>query len=442
MPEINNRYLVNISWLILLRWVASIGQLLTVAVSALVIGLELPLLPLFIVITVTAISNLFLTIWFRHRSRAVNRRMPQQHWDLLLGLVLTMDMISLTVLLLVTGGINNPFCLFFFVNLSLSAVILGRHWAWSLNVLSIFCFGILLLYFWPIDQAGFGIALEPIVTLGKPTLQHLGLFVAFATCASVTTYFMTRLTGALRQQERDLRLAQNARANAEKLEALGTLAAGAAHELASPLSTIAIVAKDLESIVLKDQNVSHEDEDLINDVKLIRSQVDRCRKILDRMAGHAGQTVGESLQKLSVKSLWNLVLEDLEEPDRIRSFIDPELESTMISVPVDALGQSLRGLVQNAIDVEPKHAQVDAKLKRIQPSNRQQQGIQIKIMDHGEGMREEVLSRISEPFFTTKPPGKGMGLGVFLAKNVIERIGGNIDFESQEGQGTTVTVCL
>ncbi len=443
-----DRYSLNTSWLILLRWVAVVGQVLTVVFAVTLFKVEIPWPPLLVIVGITAFSNLVLHLWFIRRQYQELVSIPPQHWELRLGLIMTMDMISLTVLLFVTGGVNNPFCFFFFVNLSLSAVVLSRNWAWALNVFSIIGFGWLLLDFWEIQHPGFGISLASIRETGRPTLQHVGLLVSFATCSSVITYFMVRLTSSLRNQEHDLRLAQQAQARAEKLEALGTLAAGAAHELASPLSTIAIVAKDLETMVVNSPK-ANEDE-VVEDVKLIRSQVDRCRKILDRMAGHAGQTVGESPQEVTVQQIWLEVLEGLPEEfrDRVTIGFAPNAALHPLVVPLDALSQSLRGLVHNAIEVEPDHSKVAiaVALSNAIPPWAPQTGTPTRtywqIRDHGPGMNAETLERVSEPFFTTKSPGKGMGLGVFLAINVIERLGGKINFKSTVGSGTIVEVYL
>ncbi|HMO15722.1 MAG TPA: ATP-binding protein [Pirellulaceae bacterium] len=446
-----DRYALNASWLIRLRWVAVVGQILTVVSAVTVFDVEIAWAPLVVIIGVTAFSNLVLDAWFRKRLRVQNSEMARlapAAWDLILGLVMTMDMISLTVLLFVTGGVNNPFCFFFFVNLSLSAVVLSRNWAWALNSFSILGFGWLLLDFWSIDHPGFGISLQSIREIGRPTLQHAGLLASFATCSSVITYFMVRLTSSLQQQEQDLRLAQQAKAKAEKLEALGTLAAGAAHELASPLSTIAIVAKELETMILASPQTH--DEDVLTDVRLMRSQVDRCRKILDRMAGHAGQTVGETPREVTVEVLWQEVVDGLPEVfrGRVTAVFSEKIKHQTLVLPFDAICQSIRGIVHNAIEVEPADSQVKVTVSAFQEpgdkgsSPSDSLTLLWKIQDNGPGMDPTTLSRVSEPFFTTKPPGQGMGLGVFLASSVIERLGGKLEFKSSLGKGTIVNIYL
>ena len=434
------RFDVNASWLIKLRWVAVIGQVVTILTVTNLFGIVITMgWALAVVIGVTIISNLLLIFW--HQSRNTESAHDsdaglESPSNLVLGMVMVMDMLSLTCLLFATGGPNNPFAFFFFVNLSLCALILDRNWAWALNILSIVCYAGLLLIHYPIEQLDFGYAMEPILQSGSWSIRQVGLLVGFSTCASVIVYFMNRLTNELREQEIDLRRAQEVQARAEKLEALGTLAAGTAHELATPLSTIAIVARDVEQAFDEHPPEFPGAEDVIEDVHLIRSQLDRCRSILDRMAGAAGQAIGESMTRMTVRELVEEVLHELPERSRVETTYAGEAGSGKIRIPLVGLSQSLRGLVQNALDSD-----TEAETVRLDISIAENDYCWI-ITDRGAGMDASVLQRVSEPFFTTKPTGKGMGLGVFLAKNVIQRLGGSIAFESQPGKGTEVTVVL
>ena len=398
-------------------------------------GIRLPTTwALLVVISLTAVSNLMLSGWFQRWSRRSEPK-PFQ-WDVVPGLVMIMDMLSLTALLYATGGPNNPFFLFFFVNLCLSAVVLNRRWAWRLNLLTICCFGILLYDHYSLDQLNLGVDLHPVRLRGRPSLTQMGLFAAFATCASVITYFMIRLTSEIRNQQIEVRKAQAQQARSEKLEALGTLAAGAAHELATPLSTIAVVAHDVEQAFNEHPPDFPGADDVIDDVRLIRSQLERCRNILDRMASHTGQAIGESIRLVSIHQLVEAILQDVENRHRIAVDLPPAMEGRNLKIPLVGLSQALRGLVQNALDADEKGRPVNLDT-RIAGNE-----LEMCIRDHGLGMSSEVLDRVSEPFFTTKAPGKGMGLGVFLATNVIHRLGGRIRFESEENRGTKVSVWL
>jgi len=460
MPDSNHfanslgPHYLNATWLLKLRWVAVIGQLATIAGSVLFFKVQIPMAwAMAIVISLTAISNLFLTVWIERwrrietdLQRRSNAQFPSTSgtgpgeidsplpWALILGLVLIMDMLSLTALLFTTGGPNNPFYLFFFVNLSLCALMLNRRWTWAINVLTIACFAGLMFEHHDMEQLDLG--LETIRSRQDVSLPHMGMLVAFATCSSVIVYFMTRLTDELRNQQKELRRAQALRANSEKIEALGTLAAGTAHELATPLSTIAIVARDVEQAFEEHPPQFPGAEDVIEDVHLIRSQLDRCRGILDRMASHAGETIGESIEPATVEQISNASLEGLMGRGRVQLSLPSEASIEKIDVPLDGLSQAMRGLVQNALDADPSDKPVFVAVTQSEDA------WVWSIRDQGKGMTPEQLSRVSEPFYTTKPPGKGMGLGVFLAKNVLRRIGGSIHFESTLGKGTCVTVSL
>jgi two-component system sensor histidine kinase RegB len=429
----SNRISGNANWLIKLRWVAVIGQLVTVLATRLLFPIEPPaLLVILFILLLTAGSNVFLKIWFaRWQSFAQQDLLP---WDLVLGLILVMDMLSLTVLLFVTGGPNNPFFLFFFVNVSLCALVLNRRWAWAINGLTILCFAGLMFEHLDLYPLSFG--LEKISSAGSVTIQQIGLMIAFATCSSVIVYFMTRLTDELRENQARMRLAEAQQARAEKMDALGTLAAGTAHELATPLSTIAIVAKEVEQAFNEHPPEFPGAEEVLEDVRLIRSQLERCRKIIDRMASHAGEAIGESILPVTIDQLTRATLEGLIGRERVDLLIDPETAQQQVSVPLHGLSQAMRGLVQNALDADPSDQPVQVIV------DQDKEWFRWKVIDRGPGMDEQHLKRISEPFFTTKPPGKGMGLGVFLAQNVIQRLGGSITFESSRGKGTSVAIQL
>jgi two-component system sensor histidine kinase RegB len=295
---------------------------------------------------------------------------------------------------------------------------------------------LLLIDHHPIHPLNLGDQMLPIRETGSPTLEQCGLFVSFIACSSVIVYFLTRLTDELRQQQADLRLAQQRQLQSEKMEALGTLAAGAAHELATPLSTIAVVAREVEKSFEHHPLEFPGAQDVIDDVHLIRQELDRCRKILDRMASHAGETVGEAFQFCSLKQIVAEVLAPLPEKNRIQVVYAGEIANTKVKVPLDSVGQALRGLVQNALDAGPYDMPVRLHVELVNGD------WQWTIRDSGSGMPDNVLQRISEPFFTTKPAGKGMGLGLFLAKNVIRRLGGQLEIESAPGRGTTVKLTV
>jgi len=424
---------LSLSWFIWLRWIAVAGQLLTIVLSKVVIGAPLNLSLLLGIVAFTAASNLVLTAWMRFSggSGTGNRRGAAK--NLVLASVMALDLMSLTALLHFSGGASNPFAVFYFVNIALSAVVLPSKWAWPVAGLAMACFTA-LFYVTPGSEL---FAVGPVADTGADITAHQrlwrqGMIAAFLACATVTTYFITRLTTELQQRGQALREAEMRQAKSARLEALATLAAGAGHELASPLSTIAVVAKELSNhLVGADVPAS-----VREDVELIRSELAHCRTILNRMAGNAGQVAGEEFTRLPLADLLEEILSGVRGRTAVEVELPEELTAVTISAPLQSLSQAIRGVVQNAVDSSQNSAAVKLTVYT------QNAFVTLQIRDRGEGMPADVLARAGEPFFTTKAPGRGMGLGLFLARNVIERLGGSLQLQSAPQQGTTATVAL
>ncbi|MDB4724390.1 ATP-binding protein [bacterium] len=436
--RIPRREVVNADWLIKLRWVAVTGQFLTILAVNSILNIRIELISLGTILSVTAVSNFFVEIWYRKFLKHHADEMQSSEINLILGLVMTLDLLSLTALLYCTGGPTNPFNFFFFVNLSLSAFVLNRSWTWSLNLVSIMCFGLLLYSHVQVPILNIGESFQPIRLSGFVSLPQGGTLIAFATCSSVIVYFINRLNNEVGYQEKFLREAEAREAQTDKLQALGTLAAGTAHELSTPLSTISIVINEAEQL-LQTESVSNE---LLEDVALIKKELERCRNILSKMSADVGQTTGESLQSVSVKEFAEYVITELPVNLKYRMQLGDEDAQEMFSAPLRALALAIGGIITNAFDAqfESDNDQVDFSLLVNFENNRR--ALVWVIQDCGTGMTPDVLKRVREPFFTTKEPGKGMGLGVFLAHSTIDRLGGKLKYHSESGKGTTATITL
>jgi len=420
-----HRFTINALWLVRLRWVAVFGQLITIAVAAWVLRVELPLGALFAVVGAAAATNVAFAVWLVRRLRAAARQASAGHRPL--AAIMVLDLALLTALLYFTGGPENPFSLFYLVNLSLAAMVLPPRITWALAGLAL------------ASLVGLGFFHVPLRALLEPTdagrpelLRQWGVLVAIATCAAVVVYFVTRLTGELRDRERQLREIEEQRQRNERLEALATLAAGAAHELGTPLSTIAVVSKELGVHLSERPNEPFVAEDLA----LIRSEVEHCRQILGRLSGSVGQAVGGRIGPVSVSQIVQETLGGLRSPQRVQVDIGDGASAARIVAPLEAVAQAIRAVVQNAIDASPAAAPVEL------AANLDGERARIVIQDRGSGMPPAVLARATEPFFTTKGTGHGMGLGLHLAKSVVERLGGVLRMESTAGQGSTVTIEL
>lgn len=415
LRAIPDRNAVNVQWLVRLRWAEIVGQAATILAVYVVLGVDLPVVWLAMVVGVGLVSNLALEAWAVRGGRPIV--------EVGLAGVMALDVALLTMLLHLTGGPLNPFGFLYLVQIALATVLLRAAWTWTLVGLSFLCFGILLFQH---------------RTLAIPDETRMyGMWVALGVASAFIVHFLVRITSALAEREAELAEARNLAARQDRLASLATMAAGAAHELSTPLSTVALVAKELERHLVK----AGGDQQLIDDAKLIRGEVGRCRAILDQMAGGAG-TVGESVEPRRIDELLSEALTGVRAQPPIQRDVDAAVAAARVRLPPRAIGQALRSLVTNAQDASPADANVIVRARLATAAGDGEPQLRIEIVDRGPGMAPEMLARVGEPFYTTKAPGRGMGLGLFLARAVIEGVGGTLGILSQVGRGTTVTVAL
>jgi len=406
-----------------LPWVLRLRYGMVALEAAIVLGmayglrLDIPVFRAVALLTAALASNLVLG-----RLRTLPVRFPQAT----LGAAFCLDILCLTAMLGLTGGPMNPFSLLYLVQITLSAVVLRKVWTWALGALSTLCFGLLFLLRIPSPAFRTHHAVEGM----SPHL--VGMWIAFVIAGALITFFTGKIAGALRTREREVLLLQDQVAKHERLASLVTLAAGAAHELGTPLGTIAVVARELEHYAA---NVAS-DAAVLEDARLIRSEVERCRRILERMSAQSAEPMGETPERVCVGDLLVRVLKDFPEAQRDLLKIELADDSLTTVLPAQATVLALAALVQNALDANTGGLPILITATDAGPT------LQIAVRDQGHGMPADELRRIAEPFFTTKEQGKGMGLGTFLVRTFAERLGGRLRFDSAPGEGTTATLEL
>ena len=217
----------------------------------------------------------------------------------------------------------------------------------------------------------------------------------------------------------------------ERLVSLTTLAAGAAHELSTPLATIAVAARELERTAANQAAAG-----LADDARLIRTEVDRCQAILDQMSG--GPAAASSTHPRPSTSARRLPrpARELTSGAGARVVVDAADALPAIRTSPAAFRQAVLSILRNALDASPAGAAVEVTARESADGT----GVRIDVRDRGPGMPPEVLARAGEPFFTTRGTGRGLGLGLFLARVFAERSGGALSIAS--GAGTTVTLDL
>jgi two-component system sensor histidine kinase RegB len=355
-----------------------------------------------------ALSNLAVQAWMARRERVRD--------GAILGAIVA-DILVLTALLAVTGGPLNPFTLLYMVHVAAASVALSRRMAIVVACIVVLAYGVLFL-------PGAASLLAEAGS-GGFAVHMRGMWLAFAIASFAIVAFVGRLRAAL--EEREAHVAEM-RANIERARRLGslaTLAGGAAHELATPLSTITVIAGEL-----KRKFEAHADAGIRDDVTLLLAEVERCRNVLMQLASDAGTMGGEMKTTLPVADLVGDIVSPLP-AERIRVDIATD---ALVHVPRRALSAAMRGLVKNALQADAGIIEIDV---RAVPS-----GTRVAVIDHGSGMDDDTLARVGEPFFTTKEPGQGMGLGVFLARAVVEQTGGSLTLSSGPGAGTRAEVVL
>ena len=417
---------INLQWLIHLRWAAIGGQLITVLVVSLLLRVELPNATLLAVIAAEFASNALLLIIVRRwvvstPTSSDGAKDVDGLQSIQLGVTI-LDTVFLGVLLALTGGLSNPFCAFLVIYAALSAVLLPIRYALT----AVAAVVLVLLGMLRFSQ--------PIGVLSSDTeVRGWGMVVAIGLTSLLSVFFVSRVTATLARRSEQLEAERERRGRRRHLEALGTLAAGAAHELGTPLSTIAIVAKELELRLARSQGNEVEQAD----ATLIRDEVARCRRILDRMSTDAGGGIGEQLVPTSARELADLVVGEMAAKDRVLVEFDlpgasGEGKEVPYVIPRQGLATSIRAIIQNSIDASAGDSSVRLVLRR--PKGR----LQIFVADVGVGMSPDEVERAKEPFFTTKEVGRGMGLGLYLASSFCENLGGRLEILSEVGTGTTV----
>ncbi len=410
IPERNR---VNLRWLIKLRWGSVAGQLATIFGVMSLVDIHLPLIPLLLIVSVEAASNAAVTLWLSRTKAEVREHQ--------VAALMALDIVLLTLLLYFTGGPQNPFTFLYLVNIALASIALQAQWTWMLVALALMGVGVLPLV---------GYRELPLGHLGaaeREAIAQRGMWVAFGVTAGFIVHFLWRVTGALAERDRELRAARQVTQRQEQLASLATVAAGAAHELATPLGTIALVAKELERSLPKPGST----ESSLEDLRLIREQVARCRLILDQMGAGLGRSSEQVVEDIALPELIRDSLTGVRPEPAVFVEVEDAARGKILRLPGRAVSQALRALITNAQDASKDRVLVTGSVKGEQ--------VRISVIDSGPGMSNEVLSRISEPFFTTKPPGSGMGLGLYLTRAVVEGLGGSLHIKSTLGEGTTAS---
>ncbi|MDG1418172.1 MAG: ActS/PrrB/RegB family redox-sensitive histidine kinase [Maricaulis sp.] len=402
--------------LVMLRWLAVGGQTATILVVNYLIGFQLPLIACVTVIVVSALINTWLTL-------ATPTQRFAQNWEV--AAQLSFDVLQLCVLLMLTGGLQNPFIVMLVAPITIAVASLAPRWA-SL-VAGSALLGTAAMAVWSLPL--------PWIdgeTLNLPGFFVLGLWSAIFIAVGFTGVYSWRVSQEGKRMATALAATQSVLSREQRLSALGALAAAAAHELGTPLATIQLTAKEMLREI-KSDNPMHED------AELMVAQARRCRDILKRLS-EGGEARDERHDRVELLA----ALEEAAAPlQGLGPVIDIRLSDACVDdgSPMPVLRRQaeffygLGNFIENSVDF--------AKTRVVVEGGWTDDFVVVTIQDDGPGFSGEILSKIGEPYITTRPGtvGQGgLGLGVFIAKTMIEKSGGSLRFANTvNGTGAVVT---
>jgi len=411
LPAVHDDGRIGLRTLVVIRWIAVAGQFTTVVVVHNWLGFELPLWPLLATITASALVNVVSSAQRRAKPRLGDRDA---------ALYLGFDTLQLTLLLFLAGGLQNPFAAMILAPLTVAATSLSRVSVAVLTGVVLLCVAGLAEYHLPLVWPG--------GTLEPHPLYALGVWVALSTAAIFIAVYVWSVAHEARRVSAALAATQGALAREQRLSALGALAAAAAHELGTPLGTIAVVAKEIAREIPGDDPLSE-------DIALLQSQVARCRDILADLARKPEADGGAPYDRLTVRAM----IEAAAAPHRLPG---KELEIRAEGedgVPEPVLARDpevmhgLGNLIQNAMEFASERVRVEAAWSA--------RSLAITVADDGPGFPNQTLARIGEPYISTRS-GRGahMGLGIFIAQTLLERTGAEVSFRNRSEGGAEVAI--
>ncbi|MCF3642317.1 ActS/PrrB/RegB family redox-sensitive histidine kinase [Rhizobium sp. TRM95111] len=412
--EIGASRRLRLETLIRLRWLAVAGQAITVIVIAFWLEFPLPLVPAGVLIALLAAVNFFLAVRYPPAHRLSS--------EAALAL-LAFDLAQLLALLFITGGLANPFAPLVCVPVIISSSSQPIRHSLALGILAIA--GITALAFSPFPLPWF-----PGTVLVVPPILTAGFWFAIASTTAFAAFYSYRVSLEATELSEALAATELVLQREKHLSQLDGLAAAAAHELGTPLATISVVAKEMERELGNDERFGE-------DVHLLRSQSERCRDILRRLTTLSAADEAH-MRLLPLSSL----LEEVMAPHRefgIRLTLVEKGDRAKEPVGNRNAGiiYGLGNLLENAVD----HAREEVTVAADHTADR----VTLVIEDDGEGYAADILQRIGEPYVTKRQRDEragGLGLGLFIAKTLLERSGARLTFANRSGDrpGARVTV--
>lgn len=406
--------------LLLLRTFVTAASVVAVIVLRAFSELEIPVT--FIIYLIAAI---LLSVLIGYRRLAASKFVS----NLELFCHILVDVLFLIVLLLNTGGASNPLISYLLVLLALTATLLPQIFVNSFAIGSILVYTSFLLLDLTSDH---GMAMSPQNEEMTFQLHLVGMWVIFLVSAILISVLITRMANAIKIRELNLAEARENELRNEQLVAIGTLSAGTAHALGTPLSTMAVLLTDLDNLTVDELRSS----DIKSDISLLRQQVTRCKNSLTQLIRYYNKDNPEEIEKVSLETF----AEDIQDyivnihPASSISFHIEDKPDAVVTSNL-SVKHAVINIVENAI--KAAHSKVDV---RFSISEELPPRFEISIRDDGPGIPDDVMEKLGEPFISRRK--ESMGLGIFLANAAIERLGGSIEMLNMKEGGALSVIRL
>lgn len=396
---------VRLDTILRLRWLTALGQLAAIFIVVQGLNFDVPVIPCVAIVGLAAALNLALQIAFN----------PMQRLEpVYAAALLALNIAELAGLLYFTGGLQNPFSFLFLAPVLISATALPTRMTIALGILAAICATVLGVFHLPLPWEGD----DPLVL---PPVYLVGVWLSILLAIGVTSLYAFQVTEEARKLSDALAATELVLTREQHLTQLDGLAAAAAHELGTPLSTIFLIARELEKSVPPD-------DPLRDDIETVREQAQRCRDILSKIAQLSAS--GAPFDRMPLSTLIEEAVaphRDFDIEIKVRIAVAASAEPVAMRNPAILYG--VGNILENAVDFARSAVEVNARWNEAT--------IEIVISDDGPGVAPDILKRIGEPYLSRRPgeagepAHRGLGLGVFIARTLLERTGARISFSNR-----------
>ncbi|GAA5126301.1 ATP-binding protein [Alloalcanivorax gelatiniphagus] len=404
----------NMQQLIQLRWIAVLGQIGTILVANLLFKVALPVHYMLAILAGLVVFNGLSML----RLKWVRRQVSNGE----LFLALLVDVVTFTLQLCLSGGATNPFIFLYLLQVVLAAVLLEAWSTWLIVLVT--AAGFVWLEF-----AGQPLTLPPDYERGPFSLYIQGMLICFVLNAVLLVIFINRITRNRRERDERLASLRQRAAEEEHIVRMGLLASGAAHELGTPLSTLAVILGDWRHMP-----VFKGDADLDQEIAEMQTQVQRCKSIVSGILLSAGEARGESSAETTVHAFLDDIIQEWRRTRPVRDFAYYNEFGEDVDIASDsAIKQSLHNVLDNALEASRQRVSLTAR--------RRGDELVLTVSDDGPGFSDAMLARLGRPYHSTKGRA-GSGLGLFLVVNVARTLGGGLEARNRPQGGAEVTLSL